>query len=79
MNMKSFNLLFMLMFQYICFIIKLKTYKNGARGRQLQTERYATAIDLAKKGQFDDIDPELYLKYHTTPIVTGKQIGRAHV
>lgn len=40
--------------------------QNGARGRQLQTERYATAIDLAKKGQFDDIDPELYLKHHTT-------------
>jgi len=40
--------------------------RNGIRGREVQVERYASAIEFAKNGQFDEIDPELYLKHFTT-------------
>lgn len=47
---------------------------NGKRGRAAQLELYVAAIEHAKKGQFDFIDPILYVQNH----VTWKRIHVEH-
>lgn len=40
--------------------------ENGIRGRKMQLERYAAAINFAKDGQFDSIDADIHLRYYAT-------------
>lgn len=40
--------------------------KGGKEHQQAERERYGTACEFAKAGQFDEIDPDLYVRYYST-------------
>lgn len=40
--------------------------EKGKKGGEKEKERWANALELAKQGRFEEIDPELYTRYRST-------------
>lgn len=45
---------------------RVDTSSNGKKGREKQLELYSAAVELAKLGKFDEIDPIIYVQHYTT-------------